>query len=186
MISESGLQDEEELIRRKARKGFPSRRNSLRRGPDKRDNVLSSRNQNPVPWAASFCLKWTLYSGGPSLPFLANALGGPGSLSQSFAVFFFKIFICSFLERGEGREKEREININVWLPLVRPQPRTWPATQACALTGNRTSNLVVCKPALNPLSHTNQGMFIFFRRASKLCKLQALDNLGPPLLLLAL
>ena len=25
-----------------------------------------------------------------------------------------------FLERGEGREKERERNINVWLPLERP------------------------------------------------------------------
>ena len=25
-----------------------------------------------------------------------------------------------FLDRGEGREKEREININVWLPLACP------------------------------------------------------------------
>ena len=40
-----------------------------------------------------------------------------------------------FLERREGREKE-ERNINVWLPLARPQLGTWPATEACALTGN--------------------------------------------------
>ena len=33
---------------------------------------------------------------------------------------FLKDFICLFLERGEGREKERERNISVWLPLVRP------------------------------------------------------------------
>ena len=39
---------------------------------------------------------------------------------------------------GEGREKEREKNINVWLPLVHPLLRTWPTTQVGALTGNQT------------------------------------------------
>ena len=39
---------------------------------------------------------------------------------------------------------------------------TWPATQACALTRNWTSNLLVCRPALNLLSHTNQGSNDFF------------------------
>ena len=38
-----------------------------------------------------------------------------------------------------------------------PQPGTWPTTQACALTGNRTHDLPVCRLALNPLSHTSQG-----------------------------
>ena len=52
-----------------------------------------------------------------------------------------------------------ERNINVWLPLVRPLQRTWPAPQACVLTGNRTSNSVVCRPVLNLLSHTSQGLF---------------------------
>ena len=34
------------------------------------------------------------------------------------------------LERGEGgRKKERERNINVWLPLVHPLLGTWPAIQ---------------------------------------------------------
>ena len=33
---------------------------------------------------------------------------------------YFKYFIYLFLERGEGREKERERNINVWLPLSCP------------------------------------------------------------------
>ena len=44
-------------------------------------------------------------------------------------------FIHLFLERWEGRGKERERNINQ-LPLVHPQLGTWPTTQAYALTGN--------------------------------------------------
>ena len=34
---------------------------------------------------------------------------------------------------------------------------TWPAIQACALTGNRTGDLSVHRLALKPLSHTTQG-----------------------------
>ena len=43
-----------------------------------------------------------------------------------------------FLERGEGRERERKGGTKgeKWLPLARPQLGTWPATQACALIGN--------------------------------------------------
>ena len=54
----------------------------------------------------------------------------------SFLKTFLKDFIYLFFERGEGREKERERNITVWLPLACPQLETWPATQVCALTGN--------------------------------------------------
>ena len=53
-------------------------------------------------------------------------------------------FTYLFLERGEGRGKDRERDINVWLPLSRPLLGTWPETQECALTGNRTSDLLVC------------------------------------------
>ena len=49
-----------------------------------------------------------------------------------------------------------DVQEKLWLPLTHPQPGTWPATQACALTGNRTSDLSVFRPALNPLSHTSQ------------------------------
>ena len=55
-------------------------------------------------------------------------------------LFIFKDFIDLFLERGEGREKERERNVDQ-LPLARPQLGTWPSNQACALTGNPTSDL---------------------------------------------
>ena len=55
--------------------------------------------------------------------------------------FFWKDFIYLFLERGEGREKERERNINVGFPLMHPQLGTWPATQARAL--NQTGDSLV-------------------------------------------
>ena len=54
--------------------------------------------------------------------------------------FLKKDFIYLFLEGGGGREKKRERNINVWLPLTRPLLGTWSATQACALTGNQTGD----------------------------------------------
>ena len=63
-------------------------------------------------------------------------------LSFSLSKQFLKDFIYLFLERGEGREKERERNINQ-LPLTCPQLGTWPATQACALTRNRNRDLSV-------------------------------------------
>ena len=42
------------------------------------------------------------------------------------------------------------------LPLTCPKLGTWPATQACVLTGNRTGDLLVHRLALHPLSHTSQ------------------------------
>ena len=76
--------------------------------------------------------------------------------SKSTDCCFFLIYLL-FLEIGEGREKERERNINVWLPPVCPPLGTWPATQACALTGNRIGSSLVRRPALNLLSYTSQG-----------------------------
>ena len=55
-------------------------------------------------------------------------------------LFLKNILFIYFLERGEEREKERERNINVWLPLMCPLLGTWPATQAYALTGNQSSD----------------------------------------------
>ena len=49
------------------------------------------------------------------------------------------------------------------LPLTCSQPGTRPTTQACALTGNRTSDPLVCRPALSPLSHSSQGWFTFIK-----------------------
>ena len=39
-------------------------------------------------------------------------------LKKDYWTSFLKDFIYLFLDRREGREKERERNINVWLPLT--------------------------------------------------------------------
>ena len=89
-------------------------------------------------------------------------------VKKAVILFFFFFFKILFLERGEGRERgQKHQFIHVCercidqLLLIRPQMRTWPTTQACALIGNQTSDLLVCRPALKPLSHTSQGSFIF-------------------------
>ena len=61
------------------------------------------------------------------------------SFDTQILLLFLKGFIHLFLERGEGKEKERERNINVWSSLTGPPLRTWPSSQACALTENRTA-----------------------------------------------
>ena len=69
----------------------------------------------------------------------------------------FKKFYL-FLERGEGGEKERERNMNVWLPLMHPLlGQTWLVTQAPALTGNGTGETLLHSLVLNPLSRASQG-----------------------------
>ena len=83
------------------------------------------------------------------------------SFTESVSLKFFnKDFIYLILEKG--RENERERVINVWLPHARPLLGTWPATQACALTGNRTSDPLVHRLTLNPLNHTSQGNRVCF------------------------
>ena len=47
-------------------------------------------------------------------------------------MFFFLRFSLFLERKGKGRER----NITVWLPLTCPLLGTWPATQACVLTGN--------------------------------------------------
>ena len=83
---------------------------------------------------------------------------------MSIMYYFFKILFIYFLERGEGREKERERNINVCLPLESPLLGTWPPTQACFLTGNRTSDPLLLSLVLNPLRHTSQGYMLIFKK----------------------
>ena len=45
--------------------------------------------------------------------------------------------------------------------LCAPNWGTWPATQACALTGNQPRNPFVRRPAPNPLSHASQSIKSF-------------------------
>ena len=82
-------------------------------------------------------------------------------------IWFLRDLIYLFLERGGGREKERERNINAqnkhWLVASHTPPTgDLAATQVCVLIGNRTSNVSVFRSVLNPLSHTSQGCMIPF------------------------
>ena len=79
-----------------------------------------------------------------------------------FPFFFKRFYLFIYFQRGEGKEKERQRNINVWLPPDCPPLGAWPATQSCTLTGNQTSNPLVHRPVLNPLNHTSQGWFFLF------------------------
>ena len=57
-----------------------------------------------------------------------------------------------------------------------PTRDTWPKIQACALTGNWTSNPLVPRPALNPLSHYSQDSSFLFLSAFYLRCITATDR----------
>ena len=72
----------------------------------------------------------------------------------SFFFFpFFKDFIYLFLEKRREGEREGEKQQCV-VASCAPPPGTLPAPQACALTGNRTSNTLVGRPVLNPRNYS--------------------------------
>ena len=88
----------------------------------------------------------------------SDRLSISSSLSYFSGGFLKKYFIYLFLERGEGREKgEKQWCVRETLAASR-----MPTMQACALTDNWTGNILVHRPALNPLSHTSQGFFLEF------------------------
>ena len=83
----------------------------------------------------------------------------PRSLICHHYSFLFKkkkIFVFTYFQRQERREKHQ------WLPLTHPLLGTWPSTQACALTGNQTNDLLVHRLVLDPQSHTSQGCHHYF------------------------
>ena len=80
------------------------------------------------------------------------------NLKALFTIFFLRFYL--FLDRGEGKEKKKDRNANVWLPFTHSLLETWLITQACALTGNRTSDPLVHRPMLSPLSYTSQGHYL--------------------------
>ena len=47
------------------------------------------------------------------------------TINTSFSIILLNI--CLFIERLEGKKKEKERNINVWLPLMHPPPTGDPA-----------------------------------------------------------
>ena len=74
--------------------------------------------------------------------------------------FLFRFYLFIFREGKRGRERERNID---QLHLSRPHLGAWPPAQACALTGNHTSDLLVHRMTLNPEPH-QPGSFIISRK----------------------
>ena len=111
----------------------------------------------------------SIFSGSCFLPFfslfwpLSRFLTLPPALGCMWLFLKKTIFIYSFLEREEGREEERESNINVWLPLTCPLLGTWRVTETWTLTRNWTSDPWLYSLVLNPLSHTSQGCMWLFK-----------------------
>ena len=73
---------------------------------------------------------------------------------------FFKDLFIYFLERGEGREKEREKHQCV-VTTCAPPAGDLAHNPECAPTGNQTSDLLVRRLALNPLNHTSLDFYLF-------------------------
>ena len=71
---------------------------------------------------------------------------------------FFKDFIYLYLERGEGREKERERNISVFASHVAPSGHLARTPGMCPDWESNQQHLD-SQPMLNPLSYTSQGRF---------------------------
>ena len=72
-----------------------------------------------------------------------------------FAYSFLKDFIYLFLERGEGRERERNIDVREKHQLPPVCAFTWDLTRnsGMSLTGNGISNLVLCETTSNRVSY---------------------------------
>ena len=62
-----------------------------------------------------------------------------------------------FRQRGRGGKGEETSMCGRHLHA--PPLGTWPASKACAMTGNRTGSLSGHRPMLNPMSYTSQGCF---------------------------
>ena len=70
---------------------------------------------------------------------------------------FKKDFTYLFLERGGEREKEGEKHQCMAVSYAAPHWGPGLQLRHVSSTGNETSNPLVCRLALNPLSHTSQG-----------------------------
>ena len=89
-------------------------------------------------------------------------------MAKSIAVLFYflNLYLLNFRERG--REGERLVEKHrcesvTWIGCFAyvPQPGNRPATQACVLTGNSSSDLLLRRTMPNQLRHTNQHQFQF-------------------------
>ena len=91
---------------------------------------------------------------------LITRSGSAGTLAflKNLHVIFFFLRFCLFIFRKT--EKCQCVVASHVTPLG-----TWPATQACALTGDRTSDPLVCRLTFSPLSPTSEGRFAWYLMA---------------------
>ena len=73
--------------------------------------------------------------------------------------FFLKQRFYLFLDKGEGREKERERNINV-VASHAPTTGGLPRNPGKCSDWESTGDPLVLRAVLNPLSHISQGPFL--------------------------
>ena len=92
-----------------------------------------------LPYSSIFCQFWLFFVFKFVVVFLLVVQGGQVFLS--ILPSWPEVYLFVFRGDGKGREGGRERSISVWLPLTCPLLRTWPATQACGLTGYQTSTL---------------------------------------------
>ncbi|KAF6104435.1 hypothetical protein HJG60_011365 [Phyllostomus discolor] len=98
---------------------------------------------------------------------------------------YLKILFIYFQREGEGGKKRRketsmcERNFD-GLPLACPHLGAWPATQACALTGNRTSNRQpFCSQASTQSTGPHQsGQMLLFKHHHSPALINQNDKLG--------
>ena len=128
----------------------------------------SSSRPHPESWAPKtsifpsrryLCVIWLLHK----FPGLHSSFCCKTNFPLRSTHFLKRFYF--FLERREGREKERGRNTNVKekhsLSYV-PSLGTEPAAEACALTENGTSDLSLCGTTPNQLSLTGQGEIHLF------------------------
>ena len=100
------------------------------------------------------CLAQVLQTLSPRPSSLISMQQTEGVFSRFYLGDLLKILFIYFQRDGKGESKKgKETSMRGCLSRA----SNWPTTQACALTGSRTSNLLACRPVSNPLSHTSQG-----------------------------
>ena len=98
-----------------------------------------------------------------------------GALWRCFLFCFWKTLLIFREEKG-GRKGEK--HQCVVASCTHPLLGTWLTTQACALTGNGTHNTLIHRLALNSLSHTSQGLKVFFSSMSVILPVKGSDFQG--------
>ena len=74
-------------------------------------------------------------------------------------LFFLKIL---FIFRERGRQREREGNISMWLPLACPQMGNLACNPGMCPDWETNQQRFGSQASTNPLSHTRQGSLFYF------------------------